>query len=331
MLAKLIPYLERDVDVRVEHYIKDGVRIPDTFNIYVIHRNKRHMLTNLEWEEIERVSELLEKEDKPIKLWREFGMGQEILDVPRWARPMLAKKLREVKAEEDERIKRELEPEFVAYNVLKITDKRFVFFDYPLLITGVSGTGKTFATKKIISELTNQNHRVAIIDFKNEYKDIIQKHDGISLKNDEADRISEIDQSLVRVIVNLKDNPVDMSFLTVLADKFDYLIIDEATSLYQTAMQNKPVTSLYDVCSSLIKQNLSLKIILSAPPVYALRKEDAHHLQDLFGHHLIFRQREKVVKFPDVYKLEQGEAVFCQKKKPKWFITFKECEYDIKQ
>lgn len=117
-MSKYLSCFQKEVSVSVSYLNKDGERLPDTFNIYVIHRNKAQMLTNLDWFEIEKLATTLEEENKPIQLWREMGIAREILHVPKWARKRLAKKLRETKRIEDEKVREQREVNIISYSDL---------------------------------------------------------------------------------------------------------------------------------------------------------------------------------------------------------------------
>lgn len=326
-MKRLISFFEKSVDVHIDYVYTKGKKLPDTFNIYVIHKNKCNMLTNLEWDEIERVINVLEEENKPIQLWREFGMGKEVLYVPRWARNKLANKLKEVKRKEDERIRRESEPQSFTFKELVNSDEKPNLLGCPLLISGIAGSGRTFAIKEMLKELAKENHRVAVVDFRNEYSDVIEELEGVSLTSDEAHNIKDM---LVRIyfegdVLLDKSKKYDFNFLTKLANKFDYLIIDDAQALYQDHFNLNSASSIYEVCASLIKQNLNLKIFLSVQSLSSLTQEDRESLQELFSHHLHFRQVPSLEldNCTKLYSLQVGEALFFKNKKVKNYISFK--------
>lgn len=326
MIEKLISYFQKDVNVRIDYLHTEDGKIPDTFNIYITHKKKCHMLTNLEWDEIDRVIEVLEEENKPIQLWRQFGMGREILNVPKWARLRLAQKLREARNNEEKRIQKESKPISFAYDMLKTSKEKSTFFGNSMLISGVPGSGKTYAMKEILSELVKEGHRVAIVDFRNEYEDVVDKYRGVSLTSDEVHRI---EGNLVRIHfggdVFYDQANYDTDFLNHIVEEFDYLLIDDAQLLCKDYFHLGSSSNLYEVCASLIKKNLNFKIILSTQSLSSLSKEDRDSLQVLFGHHLLFRQMSTIEMndCPKLRILEVGEALFCTNKKAKWLISFK--------
>lgn len=326
-------YFEKKVKIHIQYMHTDGDKIPDTFNIHIMHRNQVHMLTNLEWTEVNKIISTLEEDDKPIQLWRTCGIGREILDVPKWARKQLAVDLRKVKKIEDEKMEKSIIFKFSELKNHKY--KGELLFEDSLLIDGAGGSGKTFAIKKMISELLNRKKRVLVVDFRGEYKDITEKHQGLSLNSEEAFRI-DVEADLVRIHfgrdVVYDEDSYNIEFLPSLASEFDYIILDDTYLMLPDNDKLDPEDrkSVSGICSELIQRNLSLNIILSFQSTTSLTEKDRDSLMKLFPRQLLFLQikptsrTHKGLEDDFLRCQEQGECAFFVKSRLKLKIGFKE-------
>lgn len=94
IFKRIHSYFKKEILVFVQENTIEGFTIPDNYNIYLIHKNKAQMLTNLEWYDMNTLAEMLSNQDRPIQLWRSYGMGREVLTIPEWGIPKLANELK---------------------------------------------------------------------------------------------------------------------------------------------------------------------------------------------------------------------------------------------
>lgn len=330
-MNKLISYFRKSIDISIDYITKNGVQMPDSFNISIRHKNKTSVLTYIDWKEMDNVLKKLEKEDKITYITRTFGNEKEVLSVPGWARKKLLKTLRNLKRVELERVRDEMNVPVIPFSQFSrelnhmdtITQSSF-------LISGIAGTGKSHTIKQFIPTYLNAGQRVCLIDFRDDYKDIFEEYQGISLKSDEMNDI-EIEGNLVRIYygcdIFYKKEAYKLPDLSRLAKAFDVLIIDDATALYLNHKRSDipEAAHLASICSSLIELNPKLNIVFSTQSLQSLADQDNIDLPKLFSHQLLFKQYH----IPDniyantLYALEQGEAVFFIQDEAQHLIQFK--------
>lgn len=101
---RFVGYFKKDVSVHANyiHYMDEEtgeyMKKPDSFRIYIIQKGKaeRHW-SEIDWEERERIIELLTTAKRHVQLDMKVGMGTSSLFIPKWAKGKIVKELEKIK------------------------------------------------------------------------------------------------------------------------------------------------------------------------------------------------------------------------------------------
>lgn len=180
-------------------------------------------------------------------------------------------------------------------NVLHVQNQGKVedLFNHSLLVLGDSAVGKTYALKMFISKLIQENKRVGVLDFRQEYEQIVSTLNGLSILAKEVDKQDLMVNPLLHVhfenSILFTEGVYDLGFLETLVEKVDYLIIDEAYLLNIGHNDDNDTLSISEMCSVLYEINPNLKIFLAMQSLDSCKtKEDSQALEKMFKEQLIF-------------------------------------------
>lgn len=201
--------------------------------------------------------------------------------------------------------------------------------DKSLLMNGIGGCGKTYTIKKTIPKLLKEGKKIGLIDFRNEYSEIVEKFKGLSI-NGNCFKEKSINNSLIHIHFNedvYYSHKYNLDFLPSFTRGIDYLIVDDCNCLFLNHFKEnkKDCLTISEICSSILKENEKIKFIFSLQSIDFI-KEEIEDIEKLFPYKLLFRTVDyhwenywKYAKF-----LEVGEALFYNNEEIISFFSFKE-------
>lgn len=204
--------------------------------------------------------------------------------------------------------------------------------DKSLLLSGIGGCGKTHALIEISNQLIKNNKSVACIDFRNELLDIVNTEELNSFVSMTNDIVSEEKLIFGFNHIHFGDdmfyaqNQYELDFLTTVAKKVDYLVVDEAHLLTGklSLFKGKQLKHIYKICEILLEINPTIKFIFTVQNTNYFSKHDYMYFLTICHHQLFFRLSSVKTNKGNQFLLTfgVGEAVLFDNDTPLKYFSF---------